>query len=220
MPSPPARITTASGRRSARAERRRQRLLEAAAQAFAIHGFSKTTVEEIAASAGVSKGLVYAYFDSKDDLLAAVLDSTLDEWTEATWEEIGRTASDAIQALAVMHRASLDYARRNPVLRSMLQQDPRVLLAGHEEVIQRAIDNWHRRLVDLVRQGVESGALRPDLDIERTVAVIRVLHLAFIERLFEPGSVDVPDESLVTAAIDLMHRGIVNSTPPTGRARP
>ena len=165
MPSPPTRITTASGRRSARAERRRQRLLEAAAQSFAIHGFSKTTVEEIAASAGVSKGLVYAYFDSKDDLLTAVLDSTLDEWTEATWEEIGRTASDAIQALAVMHRASLDYARRNPVLRAMLQQDPRVLLAGHEEVIQRAIDNWHRRLVDLVRQGVESGALRPDCPV-------------------------------------------------------
>jgi AcrR family transcriptional regulator len=220
MPSPPARITTASGRRSARAERRRQRILEAAAQAFAIHGFSKTTVEEISAGAGVSKGLLYAYFDSKGDLLDAVLDRTLDEWSEATWEEIGRSAGDAAEGLAVMHRASLDYARKNPVLRAMLQQDPRVLLAGHEEVIQRAIDNWHRRLVDLFRQGVESGALRPDLDIERTVGVIRVLHLAFIELLFEPGSVDVSDESVQAAAIDLMHRGVANSTPSKREAKP
>jgi hypothetical protein len=87
-------------------------------------------------------------------------------------------------------------------------------------VIQRAIDNWHRRLVDLFRQGVESGALRPDLDIERSVAVIRVFHLALIERLFEPGSVDVSDEAIVGAAIDLIQRGVANSTSSRREAKP
>lgn len=51
----------------------RGRLLDAAVDLFGRRGYGDTTVSEIAREAGVSKGLVYHYFDTKRDLLAAVI---------------------------------------------------------------------------------------------------------------------------------------------------
>jgi hypothetical protein len=95
----------------------------------------------------------------------------------------------------------------------MLQQDSPTLWVNHKKVIDQAIQNWHRRLVGLLREGVESGELRSDLDIERTVAVIQVFHLGFIEQLFVPGWGDVADESMIEAAVRLINHGIANSGP-------
>jgi AcrR family transcriptional regulator len=51
----------------------KQRIVEAAYESFWRSGFKRTTVDSIAARAGLTKRTVYAYFRSKDDLLAAVL---------------------------------------------------------------------------------------------------------------------------------------------------
>lgn len=51
----------------------RQRLLHAAAEAFAERGYDGTRVADIAAAAGVSNGALYAHFGSKADLLVAAL---------------------------------------------------------------------------------------------------------------------------------------------------
>ena len=61
-------------RRAGSRERRRLRTLAAAEELFALQGFAKTTVDEIARRAGVSKGLVYDRYDSKEQLLRAALD--------------------------------------------------------------------------------------------------------------------------------------------------
>jgi AcrR family transcriptional regulator len=56
-------------------ESKKQQLLDAALAEFAAHGISGARVDQIAKSAGVSAGLVYTYFGSKDDLFDAVFDS-------------------------------------------------------------------------------------------------------------------------------------------------
>jgi AcrR family transcriptional regulator len=53
----------------------RQRLIEAAAQAIAEKGFRDTTLDEIAARAGMTKGAIYDNFASKDDLFVAIMSS-------------------------------------------------------------------------------------------------------------------------------------------------
>ncbi len=53
------------------AERRRQ-ILQAAQTCFMRSGYNKTTMDEIAAASGLSKGSLYWYFEGKDDLLQAV----------------------------------------------------------------------------------------------------------------------------------------------------
>ena len=51
----------------------RRAILDAARKRFLHYGFKKTTIDEIAADAGIGKGTVYLYFDSKRDLLLASL---------------------------------------------------------------------------------------------------------------------------------------------------
>ena len=61
----PASPSAAAALRSERVERKRQRILDAAGQCFAASGYAKTTVEEIARSAGVTKALVYQHIRGK-----------------------------------------------------------------------------------------------------------------------------------------------------------
>jgi len=55
-------------------EAKKRLLLDAALREFAAHGIAGARVDQIARAAGVSAGLVYTYFGSKDDLFAAVFD--------------------------------------------------------------------------------------------------------------------------------------------------
>ena len=104
-----------------RAERTRRRILQAAASCFAAKGFSRTTVEEIDATAGVSKGLVYHHFRAKELILEALLERTLSDWTRVSGvrEHVARTGS-VLAGLEHALRGSLEYARSNPLLRGLL----------------------------------------------------------------------------------------------------
>jgi len=73
MSKPPG--TTTSGERLARVERERL-MLRAAGEAFATHGFHGSSMDEIARAAGISKPMLYRYFDSKEGLYAAYLRMT------------------------------------------------------------------------------------------------------------------------------------------------
>jgi AcrR family transcriptional regulator len=68
-PAPPIRLTRAEKRDQTRAA-----LLTAAAQVFAARGFQATTLDAVAEAAGLTKGAVYSNFQSKDDLIQALLD--------------------------------------------------------------------------------------------------------------------------------------------------
>jgi AcrR family transcriptional regulator len=69
--------------RQRRKEARPQELLDAALQLFVERGFAATRMEEVAALAGVSKGTLYLYYASKEDLLKAVIRERLSHEIEA-----------------------------------------------------------------------------------------------------------------------------------------
>ncbi len=69
---------TAEANQQIRAERKRQ-VLQAAASVFARKGLSDATIADIAAQAGVSHGLLYRHFASKEDVFAAIIEQSLHE---------------------------------------------------------------------------------------------------------------------------------------------
>jgi AcrR family transcriptional regulator len=77
-------------------EERRRDILEAALASFGSKGFNETTVDEIAQAAGVAKGTVYLYFDSKEHLLLALKKDFMRGLTDA----IADITAEAIEQLS------------------------------------------------------------------------------------------------------------------------
>jgi AcrR family transcriptional regulator len=209
--TPPASLAP----RSDRAERTRQRILDAAAQCFAASGFSRTTVESIAVRAGVSKALVYHHFRAKEAIFEELLERTLTEWARVgRIDEHLTGGAGVLDAVAGMVRASLAYARGNPLVRSLYQFDPLVVsFIGSSAAVRRHADEGRTRLVSAVERGVAEGALRADLDPARVADVVRLLMMALIDHLLNPGWVDASDERFVETCLEVLFRGIAAPEP-------
>ena len=89
-------------------EERSASILRAAATAFAHGGFAATSMEDVAAEAGITKLIVYRHFDSKEDLYRAVLEQVSNRLVE----EFVAGVEEGRQAIG--YRTFLTVARENP----------------------------------------------------------------------------------------------------------
>src|SRR5258708_17382901 len=77
----------------------RQHLLDAAAIVFTRNGFHGSTLDEVAATAGFTKGAVYSNFKSKDDLFAALLDDRIERQFAVASEVLEAGSHDVTEQL-------------------------------------------------------------------------------------------------------------------------
>lgn len=152
-------------RRERRKEARPGELLDAALDLFVEKGFAATRSEEVAARAGVSKGTLFLYFPSKEELFKAVVRENISgrfsEWQQefldfegstadmvrycmrVWWERIGATRASGITKLMISE------ARNFPELAAFYQQE--VIRPGTDlvrRILQRGIDSGEFRKVD------------------------------------------------------------------------
>ncbi|MGY1822847.1 TetR family transcriptional regulator [Geodermatophilus sp. SYSU D00079] len=130
--------------------RTRAGLLEGAARAFADRGLRRSTMQSIAAAAGVAKATLYNHFRTKDDVARALLAAELDRLTALA------AASPTEAALAGL----ADEVAGHPVLRRLAEDEPAVLVA----LLTAPPERW----TDLV--GRVAAALRTGPEAAETVA--------------------------------------------------
>ena len=165
--------TEAAPKRERRKEARPGELLDAALDLFVEKGFSATRVDEVAARAGVSKGTLFLYFQSKEDLFKAVVRKNIannfPRWQEefltfegtssdmlryamtSWWERIGKTRASGITKLVM----------------SEAQNFPEIASFYQEEVIQPGNVMIRR----ILARGVQSGEFR-EMDLDQAVHLI------------------------------------------------
>jgi AcrR family transcriptional regulator len=129
--------------------------LGAAALAFAEQGFAATSMDDVAAAAGITKLIVYRHFESKEALYDAVLERVSERLTEEILEGVkdGRTGSVGVRALLTVARE--DPAGFNLLWRHAARE---AQFAGHADAVrQRGV-----RLADtlLTAMGVADGRVR------------------------------------------------------------
>ncbi|AEW93269.1 MULTISPECIES: TetR/AcrR family transcriptional regulator [Streptomycetaceae] len=146
-----------------------RRLLAEATRLFAERGFDRTSVQEIVEAAGVTKGALYHYFGSKDDLLYEVYARVLRLQTERL-EQIAAGADDVAGRL---HRAAADVVVTSIenlddtkiFFRSMHQLSPE-----KQKAVRAERRRYHERFRALVEEGQCTGVfrsqLRPDLVVD------------------------------------------------------
>lgn len=160
-------------------ESTRQGILEAAEALFGQRGFKKTTLEDVAEAADVSRPLVYRYFGDKRTLFGQVLERVLREWNEVLVAEAARDTSGTAETLRGVLVACLDFARTRTVLRGLLVRDARLVRAEAGDVL----DAGRSLLPALVRQilarGVERGDVRSDLALDDMAHVVSEVFVSY-----------------------------------------
>ncbi|MCI4064793.1 TetR/AcrR family transcriptional regulator [Micromonospora sp. R77] len=149
--------------RTRRREDTRQRLFVAAVDLIAEQGFSATTVDDIAARAGVAKGTVYYNFESKTVLFEELLRHGIGLLTADF-----RAAVDGLpprEALAALVRAELEYIRRYRAFAQLLLSEMWRTNREWQQTLRLLRGEAIEVIAETVRAGVASGDLPADLDV-------------------------------------------------------
>lgn len=113
-------------RQAERLEATRSAILRAAGDLFGRHGYAATSVDEIAAAAGVAKGAVYHHFASKEQLFEPVLEATTAALARQVMEK-AEAAADVWDAIAVATEAYFELASTGTTSQIVLTDGPVVL---------------------------------------------------------------------------------------------
>ena len=157
----------------------RRRLLEAAAKEIHEKGFRSCSVDEILAATGVTKGAMYHYFASKQELGLAVVDEIYREGTLAPWREglnrSGDPVSDLLSILKQMRTsACASTVRCGCPLNNMAQE-----MASVDEDFRRHVESifedWRQLIVVALDRGKASGAVREGIDSRKAAIFITAL---------------------------------------------
>ena len=172
----------------------REQIVAAAGEEFAERGYAGTSVAQVAARAGFTKGAVYSNFGGKPELFAAAMQAYFTEAVVGAFADALRAAAavtDRPPARAMAHALAENVllGERWPTLlgefRSVVAAEPALRdLYGELRVAQRA------QLVDALRRAGEQVALRPDLDLEvAATLLLTCVHGLSVERLAAPAAI-------------------------------
>ena len=157
-------MATATSRRRLSAAARRESILAAAIPEFAVAGYERTRVSDIAAKVGVTEPVVFQNFGTKSELFVAVLERVADEVTRylALIGEQSPTVAELLsRLLAREHQDRLHSSGGLGMIfvEAANNPEPTVRVAGH-----RAHTRTVEAIADLLRRGQAEGSIRDDVD--------------------------------------------------------
>jgi AcrR family transcriptional regulator len=191
---------------------RREQIFQAALSCFARAGYHQTTMDDIVAESGLSKGTLYWYFDSKKDLFLALFQAVMGE-LGASWDTIAAdpTVGATEKLIASMGLFRSELSDMAPFFAIMMEA---WALTRHDEdveqVIRQLYDPYLAIMAAIIRQGVIDGEFR--VGSERAMALIIMtlydgITLALATGLWEQDWGEVMDaaESLILRGLGVTH---------------
>lgn len=188
--------------RPAERERIAALIRESAAELFATRGLRKTTLEELVASAGVSKGSFYAFYSSKEELY---LELALEQVTRLQPELFARAEGqpDPADRIATLLRGMVDVLDGNPLYRRLLSH-PEELRAVSARLGESQRGRVHDLLVRPLIEFVERAQARGEVVTADPTVVVGVLQAV----LLVPLHAAELDPATYPSALDLLIRSV------------
>jgi AcrR family transcriptional regulator len=159
-----------------RSDEKAQAILEAARACLGERGYAATTIAEIAAQAGVSRGLLHYYFKSKEELLAQVVRAGTDAYVGLLEPMFARSesAGDLAQGLV-------------GAVRGIVESHPTFInlsvecwtLAHESPLVARELEDLYRQLRGAVCEGLQEargrGIIQPAIPLDALAALLLAL---------------------------------------------
>ena len=181
---------------SSRKKEKKALIIQAAAKVFARRGFSGTLMADIAVEAGIGKGTLYEYFDSKEDLFFAVF-----EWfvqvTEAeakvSISALGGSASERLDALSASLMNSWTQMKDmfSLVMEFWSASASSQMRQRFKQAFKSGYSDFRQIVSALIREGIQRGEFRPEVDAESVAAALvgtwdALLLQAWFDEAFDP----------------------------------
>ncbi|MBN9464833.1 TetR/AcrR family transcriptional regulator [Brevundimonas sp.] len=187
-------------------------IVSAAHTVFSEHGFARARLEDIAKLAGVSKGALYVYFETKQDLFRAVVEEAVEPHLSAI-----RTGVSGELPFDKAARLGVD------VLVSAIEANPRIggvvkLIIAESRNLPELAVIWHEKVITpllsliagMIRRGQKAGDVRPGDPELFAIGVLGPLVLAILWReTFEPvGAKPLRLRTLASQHLDTVLKGM------------
>lgn len=193
---------------AARLERRRDDILDAAERVFAEKGYHEAGIADIAEVLGIGHGTFYRYFKNKQDIAANVLERVVDRIGQAALvedPEASRTVEEyRAQVVRILER-----------MFNLLDDHPHLMRFFHQQSVVvdskklfEALDRYAEFTEGFLRNGIERGFLRADLEVEITAqAMVGLVFEGTRRALHAPTAPDIR-RRWIDAGVALVFEGI------------
>ncbi|MGB8019739.1 MAG: TetR/AcrR family transcriptional regulator [Candidatus Nanopelagicales bacterium] len=202
-----------------RKARTRRQVLDCAAEAFARDGFAGTSLNDVIAGSGLTKGAFYFHFPSKEELAVAVVDDLREQWTAAVSLADDQDTPAPVQAQRLAARV-VDAYSRNRSLRAIGRLVPDLAAARPDLApqLQASLFLWIDLIEAIVVRGQREGTIRDDLGA-RQVAEAILAAFSGVEEHAELVSQGKDLSARIDTLMALLGTGMT-ATPRAGRRSP
>ena len=200
--------------RRRRKEARPGEIVAAALETFVEKGFAATRLDDVAARAGVSKGTVYLYFESKEALFKAAIDTTMTpvvEAAEALASEEGKPAAELLRCFVNGWWAMVGSSALGGLPKLMVAESgnfPEIARWFHDSLIRRA----QKALARIIAMGSARGEFRP-VDAEMAARVLFAPMFSYViwKHSFCESMADFPEPTgFFKEAVDIFVLGLTS----------
>ena len=188
-------------------DERKSQIINAAEDVFTKRGFDEARMDDIAEETGLSKGTLYLYFKSKDDLIIAILDRIFQrefqEFEKIDLSTLSATAAIDLFIEAVMKDVKL-ILRMLPIAYQFLA------LAFRNTVVQKALKVYLKHYMDIfipiIQRGIDSGEFRQVDAREVAIAGGAVIEGTLLLWIYDNSLID--PEKHVRTGMELLLEGV------------
>ncbi len=160
-------------------EQRKLEIAFTALDLFAEKGFNVTSISDIAAAAGMGKGTIYDYFESKEELIVAALQAWM-EFFEKSLEALLSEPGTAEERLRRLIHASVEAfinderTVRLSIAIFQLALTERSALA-EKDVMKDLFSKFRKTVIDLILEGISEGSFRSEVAKDAELITINLL---------------------------------------------
>lgn len=188
-------------------DERKTQIINAAEGVFTKKGFDEARMDDIAEETGLSKGTLYLYFKSKDDLIIAILDSMFQrEFKQLeNLNQEGMSAVDAIWTITdLLTKDILSLLRLIPIVYQFLA------LAFRNKYVQKTLKQYINRYLDIlipiIHRGIDSGEFRKVDAREVAIAGSAIIEGTLLLWVYDKSMID--PEKHIRSGMKLLLEGV------------
>lgn len=165
--------------REEKKQRNKQAIVEAAISLFSEQGYENTSIEQIARAAGVGKGTVYSYFQTKKDLLKGFCE---DELEKIHLELVKRSNQDAsiLEQMLTIYMTEFHHVTQNREFGRLYMRESIFPKDTDIQDDMETDEKYFQMLFPILQKGQERGELRKDVELLYITAHFYSLYIMII----------------------------------------